>query len=235
MARHDYVLVPGAWMAAWVWQPITDRLTELGHVVHAVTLTGLDGGSSSGGVGLVTHVDDVLQLLHSRNINDAIVVGHSYAGMVAGMVADRAPERVAHTVFVDSNVPRDGRSMLDAFGAEWRRAIDEDITAHDGFWSVPDMDVLTENGMSVEQAQQVLERCVPHPGATIVDKARMRVPVARQRATYINCTVPDADFRSGDIAALTESPTWDLVEVPTGHWPMVTAPQELSRVLASIS
>ncbi|MGZ4653932.1 alpha/beta fold hydrolase, partial [Oryzihumus sp.] len=55
--------------------------------------------------------------LEDRDLRDVVLVGHSYAGLVAGIVADRAPDRVAHTVFLDANVPIDGASMVDGWSA----------------------------------------------------------------------------------------------------------------------
>ena len=63
----DFVLIPEAWMDAWVWEPVT--------------------------VGL-----RALSVLEEGDMREAIVVGHSYSGIVAGQVADRTPVCVAHRV-----------------------------------------------------------------------------------------------------------------------------------------
>ena len=79
-----------------------------------MTLSGLaDRAGDVSNMGLETHVNDVLCVLERGDLRD-VVVGHSYSGIVAGQVADRAPDRVAHTVYIDAFVPHDGRSMLDA-------------------------------------------------------------------------------------------------------------------------
>ena len=59
----DFVLIPGAWMGAWVWEPVTRGLRSLGHSAHPVTLSGLVKGADVSDIGLATHVDDVLSIL----------------------------------------------------------------------------------------------------------------------------------------------------------------------------
>ena len=107
-------------MGAWVWEPVTDGLSALGHHVSAVTLSGLSGGTDVSNVGLATHVNDVLSHLEANDLREVVVVGHLYSGIVAGQVADQAPNRVAHTVFVEAFLPHDGQSMLDALDERQR-------------------------------------------------------------------------------------------------------------------
>src|SRR5439155_6159108 len=62
-------------------------------------------------IDLDTHIDDVAALLHSEDLTDAIIVGHSYGGMVITGVADRAPDRVGHRVYLDAAYPKNGESL----------------------------------------------------------------------------------------------------------------------------
>jgi pimeloyl-ACP methyl ester carboxylesterase len=135
----DFVLIPGAWMSAWVWEPVAHGLRELGHGAGPVTLSGLtDEDANVSDVRLATHVDDVLSILEEDDLRRAVVVGHSYSGMVAGQVADRAPGRVAHTVFIEAFLPRDGRSMLDGFSESQREDELRQISENGGRWPAPD-------------------------------------------------------------------------------------------------
>jgi pimeloyl-ACP methyl ester carboxylesterase len=231
----SFVLIPGAWMGAWAWEPVTRGLRELGHDVHPVTLTGLaDGEADVSGVGLSTHVDDVVSVLEERDLRDAIVVGHLYGGIVAGQVADRAPERVARTVFVEAFLPRDGRAMLDSISEEGREEELRQIAENRGRWPAPTFDEVAHgNGMSAEQARWLSERFVGHPGRTISEPAALARPLAGQRATYIACTM-GGHWRSGEVAAMREEPTWAFRTLETGHWPMVSDPEGLVALLAEI-
>ena len=109
-----FVLVHGAWHGGWCWQKVIPFLEAAGHEVYAPTLTGLAERASelSPDVGLDTHIQDVVGLLEEKNLHGVILVGHSYGGMVITGVVDQVPERIAHLVYLDTFVPRDGESMV---------------------------------------------------------------------------------------------------------------------------
>ena len=225
----NFVLIPGAWMGAWVWNPVSSGLRALGHDVYPLTLSGLaDEDADVSDVGLETHVGDVLSVLEESDLRDVAVVGHSYSGIVAGQVADRAPDRVAHTVFVDAFLPHDGKSMLDAFPEPQRKDELRQIAENGGRWPAPDVAGAADgHGLCVEQARWLVERLVDHPGRTVSEPAVLSRPLAKQRATYIACTFEISD----DVAAMREEPSWTFRTLQTGHWPMVSAPDELVALL----
>jgi len=147
-----YVLVPGAWLGGWVWEPVAAPLRERGHAVHPLTLPGLsDRSTGAAGVGLEDHVEDVVTVLEDRDLRDVVLLGHSYAGLVAGMVADRAPDRVAHTVFLDANVPVDGASMVDGWSAAGQELVRASIAGHEGLWPAPDPEDFAGHDLTDEQ------------------------------------------------------------------------------------
>jgi pimeloyl-ACP methyl ester carboxylesterase len=90
-------------------------LRAQGHTVHTPTLTGLGERVhlANRGVGLETHVSDVVNVLGFEDIHDVILVGNSSAGAVITVVADRAPERIQQVVYLDAFVPTDGQSLVD--------------------------------------------------------------------------------------------------------------------------
>ena len=198
-----FVLIPGAWMGAWVWESVTKSLRELGHQVYPITLSGLAEGDDTN-VGLATHVEDVLKLLEANDLHDAVVVGHSYSGIVAGQVAERASERVTHTVYVDAFLPHDGKSLLDAFDEPQRAGERRQIEENGGRWSAPNVEGAADgHGLSIAQAQWLVERMVDHPGRTVTEPAVLKQPLAEQQATYIACAFNDSE----DVAAMRKEPT----------------------------
>lgn len=227
----EFVLIPGAWMGAWVWEPVAERLRALGHGARPLTLSGLaDGDADISEVGLQTHVEDVMAVLEKDDLRNVVVVGHSYSGVVAGQVADRAPGRVARTVYVDAFLPRDGRSMLDAFPERQREEELRQISENGGRWPAPTLDgVAGAPDLSEDQARRLVERMVGHPGRTVYEPAVLRRPLAEQRATHVACAFETSD---GLVAALRGEPNWTFRELEAGHWPMVSAPDELVAVLA---
>jgi pimeloyl-ACP methyl ester carboxylesterase len=232
----NFVLIPGAWMGAWAWEPVTDGLRALGHSVHPMTLSGLaDKEADVSEVGPATHVDDVLSILEGSDLRDVVVVGHLYAGIVAGQVADRAPDRVARTVFLEAFLPHDGKSMLDAISEGGREDELRQIAENGGRWPAPSAaEVMYERDLSAEQARWLAERFVGHPGRTVSEPAVLNRPVAEQRATYIACTM-GGHSASDDVAAMRGQPNWTFRELEAGHWPMVSVPDELVVLLAEVA
>ena len=110
-----YVLVAGAWLGGWAWQPVTDKLREHGHDVHPVTLTGLGERSEPAGpeVDLDTYIADVVNLMEAEDLRDVVLVGHSYAGHVITGAAGRASERIALLANLDAGPSPDGASFMD--------------------------------------------------------------------------------------------------------------------------
>ena len=120
-----YVLVAGAWLGGWCWQPVTAQLRAQGHDVYPVTLTGLGERShlASREVDLDTYIADVVNVVEVEDLQDVVLVGHSYAGLVVTAVADRIPERISLLTYLDSG-PGPGRDRLPGPAAARGRAAD---------------------------------------------------------------------------------------------------------------
>ncbi|MGA8603759.1 MAG: alpha/beta fold hydrolase, partial [Thermoplasmata archaeon] len=88
-----FVLVPGAWLGAWVWKKVTPLLEAEGHEVYPVTLTGMGDRVhlANKDVGMETAIEDVLNVIKYNGLDDFVLVGHSFAGKVVAAVADRVP------------------------------------------------------------------------------------------------------------------------------------------------
>lgn len=232
--KRTFVLIPGAWMGAWVWDEVADRLRNSGQVVYTPTLTGLAAGTvASSPVRLATHVDEVVGQLDSEDLSGVVVVGHSYSGLVAGQVADRRPERVVHTVFVQAFLPRDGRSLIDDWSTDPAARSQEvaDIAAHSGTWEAPIAGLAAEPDLSAAQQEWLAARFVDHPGPTVTDPAQMARPVETLSATYIASLPNDTDPLPATVAALHNEPTWTVQRIRAGHWPMTSQPATLAALL----
>src|ERR1700756_3055026 len=109
----NFVLVHGGGHGGWCYQPVARLLQARGHIVYAPSLPGMGEHTHQlhPGIDLDTHINDVVNLLQWEDLTDAILVGHSYGGMVITGVADRAPQRVGHRVYLDAAYPRDGESL----------------------------------------------------------------------------------------------------------------------------
>lgn len=227
-----FALIPGAWMGGWVWESVSDRLRE--HDTHVITLSGLDAPrDDTSHISLETHVNDVRSVLRDADLRDVILVGHSTSGVIAGVVADREPDRVAHVVYIEAFLPHDGRSTLAAFPeplfADELRAIVENQYR----WPAPNVVTLAEGqGLSPDQAELLAQRLIDHPGRPLTDPVHLTRPLETQQATYVVCRMDHLDERlPEDVELMRSAPSWIFRYLDTGLWPMVSAPGKLAELL----
>src|SRR6266699_3561046 len=110
-----FLVCHGAWSARWAWKKMHPLMNAAGHRLVTPTYTGLGEREhlANPSIDLETHIEDVLNVIKYEDLRDIVLVGHSYGGMVATGVADRARDRVAQLIYVDAFVPDDGQSLLD--------------------------------------------------------------------------------------------------------------------------
>jgi pimeloyl-ACP methyl ester carboxylesterase len=229
------VLVHGAWGGAWIWRRVIGPLRAAGHEVHAVTLTG-DGERAHlrrPDIDLGTHVDDVLGLIDAEELTDIVLVGHSYGGMVVTGVADallaRGPGHLRQLVYVDAMVPVPGEGWGSGHPPDIVSARLALARAHDNALPPPDP---REMGVEGPDREWLLRRQVPHPFGMY------RVPLqfdgerwARVPRTFIDCNRPAYVTIDAMRTRVRQQPGWRIVELPTGHFPMVTLPGPLIDAL----
>ena len=223
--------MPGFWLDASSWDDVVPVLEAAGHRTHALTLPGTESRDADrSGIGLRDHVDAVVAVV-DRLEPGVVLVGHSGGGAIAYAAADARPDRVARVVYVDSWPLGPGRCINDGFAAE-----DGGVPLPD--WSAFGEDELRE--LDEEKRAAFRARAVPTPARVpsdpqqLTDERRYDVP-----ATIIACESPSAALREwmaqGEPAlaelAKVRDVTW--FDLPTGHWPQFTRPEELGRLLAA--
>lgn len=242
-----FVLVPGAWLGGWVWEPTARRLRERGHDVHPVTLTGLGERARLAGpeVDLDTHVEDVVRLVGDEGLDEVVLLGHSYAGIVVTGAADRIPERLAKLVYLESGPVSDGVAYLDMEDPKARERDQRQVAETGDGWrlAMPSWDELERvngaslEGLGVAERTWVRDHATDHPFGTYTQPLRLRkVPSASLPKVLVSSSFPLDQVRELIAAghpwfAALASPKWRLLELPTGHWPMVSRPDDLADLL----
>jgi pimeloyl-ACP methyl ester carboxylesterase len=214
-----FVLVHGAWSGGWYWGRVARRLRELGHDVYTPTLTGLGERSHlfAHDIGLSTHVRDVVNLLTFEDLRDVALVGHSYSGMVITGVADRVGARLAHLIYVDAFLPRDGQSMLDCTVGMANEVVD----------TVPE--TATQFGLLTPgDLAWIIPRLGVQPRRTFNDRIRLtgRHDPATRRA-FVQTSEGFEDFARRARADGYTMRTY----LEANHNPMITRPAELTTIL----
>ena len=133
-----FLVAHGAWSAGWAWKKMHPRLALGGDRLFTPTYTGLGERVhlASPSVDLDTHVQDVLGVLEHEDLRDVLLIGHSYGGMVATGVADRARDRIGRLVYLDAFAPQDGQSLFDLLPADVRARMREDARANGDGWRI---------------------------------------------------------------------------------------------------
>jgi pimeloyl-ACP methyl ester carboxylesterase len=229
--RPAIVLVHGAWGGAWIWRRVLGPLRAAGHEVHAVTLTG-DGERAHlrrPDITLQTHVDDVVGLVDAEELRQVVLVGHSYGGTVVTGAADallaRDGQRVCRLAYVDAVIPLPGEGWGDANPPEVAAARRAAAAAHGNALPPPDP---ADFGIAGADRDWLLRRQVPHPfGMYRVPLHYDSERLARLPRLFIDCNQPAYPTIDAMRRRAREQPGWQVVEMATGHCPMVTLPDLL--------
>ncbi|HEX4434939.1 MAG TPA: alpha/beta fold hydrolase [Acidimicrobiales bacterium] len=234
-----FVLVHGAMHGGWCWRDVHRLLSQRGHDVHCPTLSG-QGDRRSGlspEVGVDAHVGDLDELLWFEDLSDVHLVLHSYAGVLAGPLAERTEERLSSVVFLGAFVTAPGQSLLDVEPPEvaerYRRQVGE---AGEG-WFVPASDAfLTQWGID-DPAQRawVGARLTDFPFRCQIEPTQFDpAPLDRLRKVYVAHTDPPL-ASLGRFAEAAVAAGWETHELACGHDMMLAAPAETADLLERIA
>ena len=238
----NFVLVHGAWHGGWCWQRVVRPLARDGHRVFAVTLTGVGERAHllSPAITLETHIEDVRAAIEAEELDDLVLAVHSYAGMIGTAIADRMGARLRHLVYVDAVVPRPGESWSSTHSRTVREArLAGAAGSADYSLAAPDPN---NYGLRGADYDWVKRRLTPHPGHCYEAPLDFDpVRVAAVPRTFVNCVQPPLPTIDAIRPRMADPNFWGgawragggarVVELPTGHDPMVTLPQELVAVL----
>lgn len=187
-----FVIVHGGWGGGWEWAPVARKLRASGHEVYTPTLTGMGERShlATGDIGLDVHIEDVLAVLTFEQLDDVILCGHSYGGMVVTGVADRAPERIRLLTYLDGLVPRDGQSAIDTIPEEFSPIImGPEESRRDGMVPYPAELQPPEGFIDEATRSAYVARMRPQPAATFTEPIRLTGAVDNVPRAFVHCTV----------------------------------------------
>ena len=228
-----FVLAHGAWSSAWAWKKVRPLMRERGHEFFAPSLTGLGERAhlANPAIDLDLHIQDVVNVLEYEDLEDVILLGHSYGGMVATGVADRSAPRLQQLVYLDAFVPRNGQSLQDFVPPEHAKHQREH--ALDG-WRVPANPVPPDT--SAEDKVWIEARRMTQPIETVTQKISLKNGETKLPRSYIYCTRKAAGDPFKQFAdRFKNDKAWRYFELDASHSPNVTAPNALMDVLDRIA
>lgn len=230
----QFVLVPGAWLGSWAWRDVTRRLDREGHSAYPVTLTGMGDRVhlASKEVGMDTATQDVLNVIKYAELEDLVLVGHSFAGKVAAAVADRAHDKVRKVIYVDAFRPERVRTPQGGFDPSG-----EFGPLPAGRLGIPlTEEIVGRIGKDVQgpHLARMLALATPWLAKLATDPITLSTKYDQIPEAYVFCSL------SGDPIDEIIAGKWGTLVGPhrvieTGHWPMITKPEELVRDLIALS
>ncbi len=221
----DIILIAGLWLPRSIWAEVVAELDRLGHSAHAVALPGVDDTSTT-----ATLTDQVAAVLEAVDGADRpMVVGHSAACTLAWLVADQRPDAIDRVVLIGGFPAADGETYADFFPSA------DGVMAFPGWepFEGPDSADLDAAGRDrIASAAVAVPEGVSQGLVQLMDDRRYDLPVVLVCPEY-----SPADARKwidgGDVPELARATDVSFVDIDSGHWPMVSKPAELARILAA--
>ena len=236
-----FVLVHGAWHGGWCWSKLTPLLLGSGASVYTPTLSGLGERAhlaemlAPAQLDLDLHIRDIARLLEYESLNDVILVGHAYAGMVITGVAEVCPERLSQLVYVNGVVPAHGESMADQLvpvrGPDFAAWVQGCIDRGEGYlpapaspeeigrrWGIPDP----------ADREWMFAKVTPQPAAAMAGRVHIGNPAAR---SIPRSFIGGEEAGFGPVAERVRAAGWDTYHLDSGHDPMISHPRDLAEIL----
>ncbi len=219
----DIILLPGLWLPASIWHPVVDELARLGHRAVPMSLPGVDDGSRA-----ATLDEQLAVVLAAIDASERpLVVGHSAASTLAWLTADRRADSVAGVVMVGGFPTSAGAPYADFFPVVDGEMAFPGWEPFDG----PDSDDLDADARaSLASIAVAVPAGVAEALVAYADERRFQVPVVlvcpeytpEQAASWIE---------DGNLPELAKVTRLSYADIDSGHWPMVSRPVELARIL----
>jgi pimeloyl-ACP methyl ester carboxylesterase len=221
----DIVLIAGLWLDGSVWASVAAELEARGHRAVPVTLPGQGDGNTS-----ATLADQSAAVVAAVDAaaGRPMVVGHSAASSLAWLAADARPGKISKVVLIGGFPSSDGKPYFDSL------PVRDGATAFPGWgeFEGPDSADLDDAAK-----QAIASAAIPVPeGVTrgvirLADERRYDVPVVLVCPEF-----SPAQARGwvdeGEVPELARSKNVSFIDIDSGHWPMITAPAALARLLA---
>lgn len=229
------LLIAGYWLGAWAWDEVTKHLTDRGCRALPITLPGLDPTDPQRASRTLNDqaraIEEAMAPMAERDAEPVVIVAHSGANGPVTMVLDRHPELVRRVVWVDTGPVAAGT----AFAPDSPETLRElPLPPFEELGTYASLD-----GLSPEVLERFRARAVPEPGPVVREpvplsnEARLQIP-----ATFVCCSITSAqlmELANGGHSLFAEVARLhrvQLVDLPTGHWPMWSRPGDLADIIS---
>lgn len=236
----NYVLAHGSWHGGWCWRAVADSLRKAGHQVFTPSFTGMGDRAHllHKDITLDIFIDDLVQVILTEELDDVILVGHSFGGVPITGVAELIPERIRHLVYFDSVVLESGQTAFSNYpkaDADARIAAAARAT---GGLAVPVLEHIPpvwglERGTA--EYDWVERRLSPHPLASYTTPLVLNNPIGNSLPrSYVHCTAPSHPLLETSRQLVRSLKGWNWIDIPAPHEAHITHPGLLVDILLKI-
>lgn len=234
---RTYLCLPGAWMGAWTWQFVIAHLQAAGHDARALPFRGVGERAAE----LAPDIDndvflaDTLDYLERENLRDIVLVGHSFGSLIAQLVTDRMPERIAHLVIIDGGITQDGQSIFGRIPPHIvakRKTLVKVVNGTEVLPFAPVGSLIIDDPALAAWTHRQL---TPHPVACYTKPIRLHHEAGNGRPmTYIACTSPRYPVSAGVHEKVQAMPHIRFRPIAAGHNCIISAPGLVSGELLAV-
>jgi pimeloyl-ACP methyl ester carboxylesterase len=230
---RSFVLVHGAWHGGWCWKDVAEILRRRGHTVSTPTQTGLGERRHllSESIDFDTYVEDLSNHLLFEDLQDVVLVGHSFGASVVAAAADSLRDRIGQLIFLDGFLPEPGRSAMEQKPDEVVRQRTRAAQESSGGLTMPVPDAKAFGIKNERQLQQINRKLTPHPLRTYLTKIQLSAPLGNGLpCDYVVCTEPRYPGTDWSILA-AQRLGWPVHALSCGHDAMIEAPVPTADLL----
>ncbi len=234
--KPHFLLIHGAWHGGWVWNEISEILRYQRYSVSTPTLTGLGEKKHliSSKITIETFIEDVVNHIIFENLNNIILVGHSFAGSVISGVAERLKDRIQKLIYFDAVILKDGQKPFDIAPKELVKERIELAKRFGNGISIPAPSADAFGVFDVKKSLLLEKKLTPHPLSTYQSKLTIKNEIGNGIPLfYIFCNNPV--YKSLESSReVVRKLKWPIFELNAGHDAMLTHPKETLNLLMKI-
>jgi pimeloyl-ACP methyl ester carboxylesterase len=230
-----YVLVHGAFHGGWCWSEVADILRSKGYRVFTPTFTG-EGERAhllNPQIDLNTFITDVKAVVQNEELQNVILVGHSFGGAVISGVIDQMPGRIVGAIYLDAPMGMNGKSVFDGAPADVRKARTDAAITVKGTKAIAPPSSKAFGLSDPAQIAWVDRRMTPMPFKSyetpLVLKGKVGGDIPKQFIHAVKPVLPNIV----PSAKYAKENGWGYTEIQTGHDAMVSMPKETATLLLS--
>ena len=229
-----FVLCHGAWSGGWGYRRVAEIIRASGHEVFIPTYTGVGERShlANPDINLETHIQDVLGIIKWERIEEFVLVGHSYGGMVITGVADREYKKIRRIVYLDAFLPENGQCLNDLTTPAQQEQMFNLAKEQGEGWRVPRPEGSIADTVSAEDREWIESLSSAQPLGTFTQKLKLEgnhLKIADK--VYVLATEKKATpfYQFADWTR--QQKDWQTVELQIHHHLMQSLPKETAKII----